>query len=63
MNIWKIKNKLKNSFDLYKGGKISSRDIIKALESWSSYAIHGNTYRLRQISSNKIEEELNPLCG
>ncbi len=57
-NIWKIKNTMRNSIEMYKKGQMDSGNILHVFESWSSYAMHADTYNFRQTFSKRIEEEL-----
>ncbi len=57
-NIWKIKNTIRNSIEEYKKGQMDSGTVLQILESWSSYAMHADTYNFRQTFSKRIKEEL-----
>lgn len=57
-NLWKIKKTLKNNLKEYQNGQIDSWCILQTLESWSSYAVHGNTYKLRQNIFRAVKREL-----
>ena len=57
-NLRKIKGKLKQSMKEYKKGKIDAWDVLEKLQGWSGYAMHANSYRLRQRMHKEWESRL-----
>ena len=42
----------------YQSGNLSSSDVLQRLQSWNAYAMHANTYQLRQTLRQETEQAL-----
>jgi hypothetical protein len=57
-NLRKIRNKLNELFDSYARKLCDAQDVLEALHGWNAYAMHGNTYKLRQRLQQETEHAL-----
>ncbi len=57
-NIRKINTKLTELLNDYKTFKISAGEILEVLAGWNAYAMHGNTYHLRERLTDKLTSKL-----
>ncbi|MBI4017073.1 MAG: group II intron reverse transcriptase domain-containing protein [Candidatus Aenigmarchaeota archaeon] len=57
-NFKKIRARLDALLADYKCGIISAWDVLEVLQGWNAYALHGNTYKLRERFQQQIEYEL-----
>ena len=57
-NLRKIKKRIAQKIEEYKSGSCSAQDVFELLHSWNSYAMHGNTYHLREKLKQGTEQEL-----
>jgi len=57
-NLRAIKSRVENGVDLCNRGIIPRARAIESLEGWNSYAIHGDTYKLRKHLSRKVLKSL-----
>ncbi len=57
-NLRKVKSKLTSLLEYYSEHVCEKEEVINALQGWNAYAMHGNTYRLRQRLVNFVEAEL-----
>lgn len=54
----KIHNKLNELLDSYEMRTADASDVLESVHGWNAYAMHGNTYHLRQRLMAKVEHEL-----
>lgn len=57
-NIRRIKGRLALALEEYYLGFTDAAPVQEVLQGWSAYAIHGNTFRLRERMLNYIENKL-----
>lgn len=57
-NLRKVRNRLKEAIIDYQKGSLDASDVIDVLHGWKAYAMHGNTYRLRERLHAEISVEL-----
>ncbi len=57
-NVRKILGKLEQKINEYAIGNMDASDVLETWQGWNAYAMHGNTYRLRQHLQQQIENEL-----
>ncbi|MBI4017055.1 MAG: group II intron reverse transcriptase domain-containing protein [Candidatus Aenigmarchaeota archaeon] len=57
-NIRKIKAKLAFLLEEYESGWADAYDVLETLHGWNAYAVHGNTFRLRQRLDCSVKKEL-----
>jgi retron-type reverse transcriptase len=55
-NIRKFESKLTGLIEKYKRNEITKEKLMESVEGWFAYAMHGNTYKLRNKLLNKLEE-------
>jgi hypothetical protein len=54
----KILGKLEQKMNEYAIVNMDASDVLETWQGWNAYALHGNTYRLRQRLQQQIENEL-----
>ncbi len=57
-NILKIYRRISELLDNYKMKTINCQDVLDVLQGWNAYAMHANTYHLRQRITAIVEQEL-----
>lgn len=57
-NIRKMIAKIELFKELYANKKITAQDVLETLHGWNAYAMHANTYKLRQRLTTMIKQEL-----
>ncbi|MBI4147982.1 hypothetical protein HY490_01700 [Candidatus Woesearchaeota archaeon] len=57
-NFRKIKGRLAGLLNDYEAGTTDAYDVLEALQGWNAYAMHGNTYHLRQRLEYMVKKEL-----
>lgn len=57
-NLRKILHKVDELLEGYEASTIESSMILERLQGWNAYAMHGNTYKLRQKLQQQVENKL-----
>ena len=57
-NLRKARSKLEDFLMLYEMHAADAVDVLESLNGWNAYAMHGNTYHLRQRLTMTVEQEL-----
>lgn len=57
-NVRLIQNRISYFIDLHRDAIISKEEIMKRMEGWNAYAIHGNTFNLRRRMSRRLKKSL-----
>lgn len=57
-NLRKIQARLEDLLLAYKEGAVSAYDMLEVLQGWTAYAMHGNTYQLRNKLNKSVEQKM-----
>jgi uncharacterized protein YydD (DUF2326 family) len=57
-NLRKLLIKITDVLNEYEAGTVEAVDVLEKLQGWNAYAMHGNTYHLRQRLMEGVEQEL-----
>jgi hypothetical protein len=62
-NLRKIRARLAQTIQDYVEERLDAQDVFKKLQGWEAYAMHGNTYKLREMLRQGITEQLSKICA